>query len=45
MWHESRRFTVTKKQIVAPCNVKTVYTATVNAPRSANINVWDLQYA
>jgi hypothetical protein len=45
MWHESRKFTVTKKKIVAPCNVRTVYTSTVNAPRSANINVWDLQYA
>ncbi|MEV8510908.1 hypothetical protein [Dactylosporangium sp. NPDC051484] len=44
MWHESRKFVVKKTQIVAPCNVKTVYTETVNAPLTSNINVWDLQY-
>jgi hypothetical protein len=44
-YRESRRFTVKKTRIVAPCNVQTVYIANVNAPRRANINVWDLQYA
>ncbi len=43
-YRESRRFTVKKTKIVAPCNVQTVYTATVDAPRAADINVWDLQY-
>src|SRR5205085_2653779 len=45
MWHESRKMTVTKKQIVAPCNVKTVWTRSAQAPVKANLNVWDLQYA
>lgn len=44
MWHESRKFTVKKERVVAPCNLQTVYVETVNAPRTANINVWDLQY-
>jgi hypothetical protein len=44
MWHESRRFTVTKKRIVGPCNLVTVYRTRVNAPRKASINVWRLQY-
>lgn len=43
-FRESRAFVVTKTKIVAPCNVTTVYRASVNAPRSADINVWDLQY-
>ncbi len=43
-YRESRKFTVKKTRLVAPCNVQTVYTATVNAPRSSDINVWDLQY-
>jgi hypothetical protein len=43
MWHESRSFTVTKKRIVAPCKLVTVYSSRVKAPRKANINVWALQ--
>jgi hypothetical protein len=44
MWHESRSFTVTKKRLVAPCKLVTVYVSRVKAPRKANINVWNLQY-
>ncbi len=43
MYHESRSFDVTKWRIYG-CNPKTVWTHHLNAPRSANRNVWDLQY-
>ncbi len=44
-YRESRKFTVKKTRIVAPCTVQTVYIANVNAPRASDINVWDLEYA
>ncbi len=45
MFHESRSFDVTKHRLDYLCRAQTVWTHHMNAPRTANINVWDLQYA
>lgn len=45
MFHESRKFLVTKYYLDHDCNVHTIYADYVTAPRTASINVWDLQYA
>jgi hypothetical protein len=45
MYHTTKKFVVTKKKIVAPCTLVTVYTSSVNAPvKTSTANVWDLNY-
>ncbi|ONI76067.1 hypothetical protein ALI144C_35800 [Actinosynnema sp. ALI-1.44] len=39
---EARKMTVKKTQIVAPCNVKTVWTKTATAPVKSNTYKWTL---
>jgi len=36
LYHESRRFTVTKQKVNAYCGLSTVYTSTVDAPRTSS---------
>lgn len=44
MWHQSRKFLVTKKRLDGnECRYIRVYRSWVNAPVAANINVWGLQ--
>ncbi|MEV4311618.1 hypothetical protein [Actinocrispum sp. NPDC049592] len=41
-YKDARSFTVKKTQIVAPCNVKTVWTKKVTAPVKNNVYKWAL---